>query len=72
MIKPTFVNNRREIIMKYEIKSIIEDLTIIIETAYISDLPLISNQVSRQVIDTQEQAIKEALIKLGWRPPTEP
>jgi len=52
----------------YKIECTIQaDGKILQELGYFSDG--IYTNIVRQVIDTQEQQIRDALVKLGWTPP---
>lgn len=57
--------------MKYIISAQIDDHKIIMSTVteHGPGLDNIAAAVIRQVVDTQDQVIREALIKMGWTPP---
>lgn len=41
----------------------------LIVTEVIEDLGVYRERIMRQVVNTKDQQIREALIKLGWTPP---
>lgn len=55
---------------KFEIKTQVID-NAIIEQETLSIVHDYKEQVVRQLFDTREKQIREALIKLGWTPPKE-
>jgi hypothetical protein len=63
--------------MKYTVGTKIEGKKIICETSFIPDESImrdsgtgvLAQQISRRVADTEDKAIREALIRLGWTPP---
>ena len=58
--------------MKYEVKAdTFEDGTIELTECHSSDWKGIADSYCKSVIDTKDQAIREALISLGWTPPEE-
>lgn len=52
---------------RHETKTVIKKDLIVQEITY--DYENIRELVLRTIIDTQDEQIKEALIKLGWTPP---
>ena len=52
--------------LSYKIDTVIDIKDHIILQSLIDDQ---KNVISRWVLDTREQGIREALIKLGWTPP---
>jgi hypothetical protein len=54
--------------MRYETTSEIRNKSIIVETIFIGERNTMET-IYKAVMDTQEQATREALIKLGWTPP---
>lgn len=57
-------------ILRYEVKVIPNnDKTIYMETA--STMNGIRDVISREIMDTKDKRIKDALIALGWTPPPE-
>lgn len=59
-------NEGEPINLNYEVK------TIIFESGFIENtVQSMTSDISRQIINTQDEHTKEALIKLGWSPPSD-
>jgi hypothetical protein len=55
--------------MKYVITTSIEGNKIIQEGRYEDELNSVRTKMVRKILNTEEQQVKDALIKLGWTPP---
>jgi len=53
----------------YHVATNVDEFSGIIETVTSSTCDDVRTEVYRQIMDTGEQQIRDALIKLGWTPP---
>ncbi len=53
----------------YKVETEIEKSNIIQSIKLYDDISELVTTISRRIINTEEQQIREALIKLGWTPP---
>lgn len=57
--------------MKLEVNTKVYGNTIEQKTEMVDSMTDIRNELSRKIINLEDQGIKEALISLGWTPPKE-